>query len=68
MSAVWVPVLASMKGFIAEVEKGAGQASKSAGKHLEKGLGEAGKAGGQSAADEMAKAMQSASQKVAAAR
>ena len=46
MSAVWVPVLASMKGFIAEVEKGAGQASKSAGKHLEKGLGEAGKAGG----------------------
>lgn len=68
MSGVWVPVLASMKGFIAEVEKGAGQASKSAGKSLEKGLSDAGRTGGQSAADELAKAVGQASSKVAAAR
>ncbi|MGN0097230.1 MAG: phage tail tape measure protein [Corynebacterium sp.] len=68
MSGVWVPVLASMKGFIAEVNKGAGQAAKSAGSQLEKGLSDAGKAGGQSAAESMAKAMGNASSKVAAAR
>jgi phage-related minor tail protein len=68
MSGVWVPVLASMKGFIAEVNKGAGQAAKSAGSQLEKGLSNAGKAGGQSAVESMAKAMGNASSKVAAAR
>lgn len=68
MSEVWVPVLASMKGFIAEVNKGAGQASKSAGAVLEKDLGEAGARGGKSAAESLARQMGQASSKVAAAR
>lgn len=68
MSGVWVPVLASMKGFIAEVNKGAGQAAKSAGSQLEKELGAAGSAGGKSAADGLASAMGAAASKVAAAR
>lgn len=68
MSEVWVPVLASMKGFIAEVNKGAGQASKSAGAVLEKDLGEAGARGGKSAAESLAQQMGQASSKVAAAR
>ncbi|WP_291478500.1 tape measure protein [Corynebacterium sp.] len=68
MSEVWVPVLASMKGFIAEVNKGAGQASKSAGAVLERDLGEAGKRGGKSAAESLAQQMGQASSKVAAAR
>lgn len=68
MSAVWVPVLASMKGFVAEVNKGAGQASKQAAQTLEKDLGQAGATGGKSAADALAKEMGVASSKVAAAR
>lgn len=67
-STVWVPVLASMKGFIAEVNKGADQASKHAGSSLEKGLGDAGKRGGQSAAAELAKAVETQTKKVVAAR
>lgn len=67
-STVWVPVLASMKGFIAEVNKGADQASKSAGSALEKGLGDAGKRGGQSAASELAKTVEAQTKKVVAAR
>lgn len=65
---VWVPVMASMKGFISEVNKGAGQAGKAAGSVLEKDLGAAGDRGGKSAAESMAKAMGAASSKVAAAR
>lgn len=65
---VWVPVMASMKGFISEVNKGAGQAGKAAGSVLEKDLGAAGDRGGKSAAESMAKSMGAASSKVAAAR
>ena len=65
---VWVPVLASMKGFIASVNKGAGQAAKSAGSTLEKGLGDAGDRGGQSAATQLAAQVESATTKVVAAR
>ncbi|AIT62183.1 phage tail tape measure protein [Corynebacterium doosanense] len=67
-STVWVPVLASMKGFVAEVNKGANTASKSAGQTLEKGLGAAGAAGGKSAADQLASAVESQTKKVVAAR
>lgn len=68
MAGVWVPVLASMQGFVSEVNKGASRAAQSAGKELERGLADAGTAGGQSAAENMAKAMGAASSKVAAAR
>ncbi|MGP9723659.1 tape measure protein [Corynebacterium sp. AOP40-9SA-29] len=68
MSEVWVPVLASMRGFVAEVNKGASQASKSAGAVLEKDLGDAGARGGKSAAESLAQQMGQASSKVAAAR
>ncbi|MGP9619837.1 phage tail tape measure protein [Corynebacterium sp. AOP34-BR1-29] len=57
-----------MKGFISEVNKGAGQAGKAAGSVLEKDLGAAGDRGGKSAAESMAKSMGAASSKVAAAR
>ena len=65
---VWVPVLASMKGFISSVNKGAGQAAKSAGSTLEKGLGDAGRKGGESAAAQLAASVEKATTKVVAAR
>ncbi len=65
---VWIPVLASMKGFISEVNKGADTASKTAGQTLEKGLGAAGAAGGKSAASELASAVEAQTKKVVAAR
>ena len=67
-STVWVPVLASMKGFIASVNQGAGQAASSAGRQLEKGLGDAGRRGGESAASQLASAVEAATKKVVAAR
>lgn len=68
MSAVWIPVLASMKGFIAEVNRGAESASRSAGASLEKGLGEAGKRGGESAGQQIARAVEQQTQKITRAR
>ena len=68
MSAVWIPVLASMKGFIAEVNRGAEAAGRSAGGQLEKSLGDAGNRGGASAASEMARAVESQTGKITSAR
>lgn len=65
---VWVPVLASMKGFIASVNKGAADAAASAGAELEKGLGAAGRRGGENAAAQLANAVDAATKKVVAAR
>lgn len=68
MSGVWVPVLASMKGFIAEVNRGADQAVSSAGSKLKKGLSDATKDGGADAAAKMARAVEAQTQKISTAR
>ena len=68
MSAVWIPVLASMKGFIAEVNRGAESAGRSAGGQLEKSLGDAGSRGGAAAASEMARAVEAQTGKITSAR
>ncbi|AZA08695.1 tape measure protein [Corynebacterium pseudopelargi] len=68
MSGVWIPVLASMKGFIAEVNRGADTAAKSAGQKLNKGLSEATKDGGADAAAKVAKAVEAQTVKISTAR
>ncbi|WP_225976713.1 MULTISPECIES: phage tail tape measure protein [Corynebacterium] len=65
---MWVPVLASMKGFVAEVNRGAERAAGQAGSTLKKGLSESTKAGGADGAAQMAKAVEAQTQKIANAR
>ncbi|WP_026161594.1 phage tail tape measure protein, partial [Corynebacterium ciconiae] len=68
MAGVWIPVLASMKGFVAEVNKGAEQAAGQAGSKLKKGLSDAAKDGGADGAAKMARAVEAQTQKIATAR
>lgn len=67
-STVWIPVLASMKGFMSEVQQGADKAASAAGSSLKKGLGDAGKQGGESASAQIAKAVEAQTVKIVSAR
>lgn len=68
MAGVWIPVLASMKGFIAEVNRGAEQAAASAGSKLKKGLEDSTGDGAAAAAAKMAKAVEAQTAKISTAR